>query len=293
MGDLAGGRVELAVQGVQLVVALAMRRIGLAAVIGAVPGRGVGAVGEARGEHRPAVGGADGAHRDLLGQARQVKVNKENTTIVDGAGSKEEIENRTAQIQAQIAETTSDYDREKLQERLAKLSGGVAVIQVGAATEIEMKERKLRIEDALAATRAATEEGIVPGGGIALLNAIPYVKAIEGKYAGDAKTGVQIILRAMEEPMRQIALNAGIDGAVIIENIRRSRKTGYGFDALKNEYVDMIDRGIIDPTKVARSALQNASSVAAMVLTTESIVTDIPAPEPAPAAPAGGMGGMY
>ncbi|MBQ6961639.1 MAG: chaperonin GroEL [Clostridia bacterium] len=230
---------------------------------------------------------------DMLGQAHQVKVDKENTTIIDGAGDKEEIKNRVNQIKAQIAETTSDYDREKLQERLAKLAGGVAVIQVGAATEIEMKERKMRIEDALAATRAAVEEGIVPGGGVALLNAIAKVQALVSKNSGDAKTGVQIVLRAMEEPVRQIALNAGIDGAVIIDTIRRSRKTGYGYDALKGEYVDMIERGIIDPTKVTRSALQNAASVAAMVLTTESLVTDIPAPEPA--APAGnpGMGGMY
>ena len=230
---------------------------------------------------------------DMLGQAHQVKVDKENTTIIDGAGDKEEIKNRVNQIKAQIAETTSDYDREKLQERLAKLAGGVAVIQVGAATEIEMKERKMRIEDALAATRAAVEEGIVPGGGIALLNAIAKVQALVSKNAGDAKTGVQIVLRAMEEPVRQIALNAGIDGAVIIENIRRSRKTGYGYDALKGEYVDMIERGIIDPTKVTRSALQNAASVAAMVLTTESLVTDIPAPEPAAPAANPGMGGMY
>jgi chaperonin GroEL len=230
---------------------------------------------------------------DMLGQAHQVRVDKENTTIIDGAGDKQEIQNRIGQIKAQIAETTSDYDREKLQERLAKLAGGVAVIQVGAATEIEMKERKMRIEDALAATRAAVEEGIVPGGGVALLNAISKVQALVSKNAGDAKTGVQIVLRAMEEPMRQIALNAGIDGAVIIENIRRSRKVGYGYDALKGEYVDMIERGIIDPTKVTRSALQNASSVAAMVLTTESLVTDIPAPEPAAPAANPGMGGMY
>ncbi len=230
---------------------------------------------------------------DMLGQAHQVKVDKENTTIIDGAGNPAEIAARVQQIKVQIAETTSDYDREKLQERLAKLAGGVAVIQVGAATEVEMKERKMRIEDALAATRAAVEEGIVPGGGVALLNAISKVQALVAKNQGDAKTGVQIILRAMEEPMRQIAINAGIDGAVIIENIRRSRKVGYGYDALKGEYVDMIQRGIIDPTKVTRSALQNAASVAAMVLTTESLVTDIPQPEPA--APAGnpGMGGMY
>jgi len=233
------------------------------------------------------------AKMDMLGTARQVKVDKENTTIVEGAGSKEEIQARIQQIKAQIAETKSDYDREKLQERLAKLAGGVAVIHVGAATEVEMKERKLRIEDALAATRAAVEEGIVPGGGVALLNVTKKVADEQTKYQGDAKTGVQIVLRAMEEPMRQIAMNAGIDGSVIIENIRRSRKTGYGYDALKGEYVDMIERGIIDPTKVTRSALQNAASVAAMVLTTESLVTDIPEP-PAPA-PAGNpdMGGMY
>lgn len=230
----------------------------------------------------------------LLGHARQVKVNKENTTIVGGAGDKADIESRVAVIKAQIAETTSDYDREKLQERLAKLAGGVAVIQVGAATEIEMKERKLRIEDALAATRAATEEGIVPGGGIALLSVLPQVQAELANYAGDAKTGVQIVLRALEEPIRQIAMNAGIDGSVIVENIKNAKKPGYGYDALKGEYVDMIERGIIDPTKVTRSALQNAASVAAMVLTTESLVADIPAPEPAaPAGAAGGMGGMY
>ncbi len=234
------------------------------------------------------------ATMDMLGQATQVKVDKDNTTIVGGAGSKEEIDARAASIRSQIADTTSDYDREKLQERLAKLAGGVAVIQVGAATEVEMKERKLRIEDALAATRAAVEEGIVPGGGIALLNVIPKVQALLSNYAGDAKTGVQIILRALEEPIRQIAANAGIDGSVIVENIKNAKKPGYGFDALKGEYVDMIERGIIDPTKVTRSALQNAASVAAMVLTTESLVADIPAPEPAaPAGGAGGMGGMY
>ena len=234
------------------------------------------------------------ATMDMLGQATQVKVDKDNTTIVGGAGSKEEIDARVASIRSQIADTTSDYDREKLQERLAKLAGGVAVIQVGAATEVEMKERKLRIEDALAATRAAVEEGIVPGGGIALLNVIPKVQALLSNYAGDAKTGVQIILRALEEPIRQIAANAGIDGSVIVENVKNAKKPGYGFDALKGEYVDMIERGIIDPTKVTRSALQNAASVAAMVLTTESLVADIPAPEPAaPAGGAGGMGGMY
>jgi len=229
---------------------------------------------------------------DMLGKARQVKVNKENTTIIDGAGDKAAIEARVGQIKAQIAETTSDYDREKLQERLAKLAGGVAVIQVGAATEVEMKERKMRIEDALSATRAAAEEGIVPGGGIALLNVIPKVASLLDNYAGDAKTGVQIILRALEEPIRQIALNAGIDGSVIVDHIKNAKKPGYGYDALKGEYVDMVERGIIDPTKVTRSALQNAASIAAMVLTTESLVADIPEPEPA--APAGGgMGGMY
>ena len=229
---------------------------------------------------------------DMLGKARQVKVNKENTTIVDGAGDKEAIKARVAQIRAQIAETTSDYDKEKLQERLAKLAGGVAVIQVGAATEVEMKERKMRIEDALSATRAAAEEGIVPGGGIALLNVIPKVASLLDKNAGDAKTGVEIVLRALEEPIRQIALNAGIDGSVIVDHIKNAKKPGYGYDALKGEYVDMVERGIIDPTKVTRSALQNAASIAAMILTTESLVADIPEPEPA--APAGGgMGGMY
>jgi len=233
------------------------------------------------------------ADLSLLGRARQIKVNKENTTIVGGAGEKAEIEARVNVIKSQIAETTSDYDREKLQERLAKLAGGVAVIQVGAATEIEMKERKLRIEDALAATRAATEEGIVPGGGIALLSVLPQVQAELANYAGDAKTGVQIVLRALEEPIRQIAMNAGIDGSVIVENIKNAKKPGYGYDALKGEYVDMIERGIIDPTKVTRSALQNAASVAAMVLTTESLVADIPQPEPAAPAGGAGMGGMY
>ncbi len=230
---------------------------------------------------------------DMLGQARTVRVDKENTLIVEGAGTKDEINARISQIKAQIAETTSDYDKEKLQERLAKLSGGVAVIQVGAATEVEMKERKMRIEDALAATRAAVEEGIVPGGGVALLNATAKVKALLEKKTGDAKTGVNIVLRAMEEPVRQIAINGGIEGSIIVDTIRRSEKTGYGYDVLKDEYVDMIERGIIDPTKVTRSALQNAASVAAMMLTTESLVTDIPAPEPAAPAGGGGMGGMY
>ena len=235
------------------------------------------------------------ADMSMLGRARQVKVNKENTTIVGGAGDKAEIANRVAVIRNQIAETTSDYDREKLQERLAKLAGGVAVIQVGAATEIEMKERKLRIEDALAATRAATEEGIVPGGGIALLTVAAKVKALLPEYTGDAKTGVQIILRALEEPIRQIAANAGVEGSVIVENIKANadKSVGFGYDALNDEYCDMIERGIIDPTKVTRSALQNAASVAAMVLTTESLVADIPQPEPAAPAAGAGMGGMY
>ncbi len=234
------------------------------------------------------------ADLNMLGRCRQVKVNKENTTIVDGAGDKELIVARVAAIKSQIAETTSDYDREKLQERLAKLAGGVAVIQVGAATEIEMKERKLRIEDALAATRAATEEGIVPGGGIALLNVAANVAALLPNYTGDAKTGVQIILRALEEPIRQIASNAGVEGSVIVENIKSHAATpGYGYDALADEYCNMIERGIIDPTKVTRSALQNAASVAAMVLTTESLVADIPQPEPAAPAGGAGMGGMY
>ena len=235
----------------------------------------------------------------MLGHARQVKVTKENTTIVGGAGDKDAIAARIAQIRSQIEAATSDFDREKLQERLAKLAGGVAVIQVGAATEVEMKERKLRIEDALAATRAAAEEGIVPGGGIALLSVQQNVAALLPKYSGDAKTGVQIILRALEEPIRQIAANAGVDGSVIVENIKTTKKrnakkaAGYGYDALNDEYCDMIERGIIDPTKVTRSALQNAASVAAMVLTTESLVADIPAPEPAAPAGGAGMGGMY
>ena len=228
---------------------------------------------------------------DMLGTARHVKIDKENTTIVEGAGSQEAIDARVTGIRAQIAETTSDYDREKLQERLAKLAGGVAVVQVGAATEIEMKERKLRIEDALAATRAAVEEGIVPGGGIAMMNVISDVKAEMDNFTGDAKTGIEIVVRALEEPLRQISKNAGIDGSVIVENVKNSDKKGYGYDALKGEYVDMIERGIIDPTKVSRSALQNAASVAALVLTTESLVADIPAPEP-PAPAGGGMGGM-
>lgn len=236
---------------------------------------------------------------DMLGTAKRVVVTKDDTTIIDGAGDKAAIEARKTQIKKEIEKTTSDYDREKLQERLAKLAGGVAVIQVGAATEVEMKERKLRIEDALAATRAAAEEGIVPGGGIALLSVQQNVAALLPKYSGDAKTGVQIILRALEEPIRQIAANAGVDGSVIVENIKTTKKrnakkaAGYGYDALNDEYCDMIERGIIDPTKVTRSALQNAASVAAMVLTTESLVADIPAPEPAAPAGGAGMGGMY
>lgn len=233
------------------------------------------------------------ADMTMLGRARQVVVQKENTIIVDGAGDAEEIRARIAQIKAQIETTTSDFDREKLQERLAKLSGGVAVIKVGAATEIEMKEKKLRIEDALAATKAAVEEGIVAGGGTALINAMPAVKKLCDKLEGDEKTGAAIVLRALEEPLRQIAVNAGLEGSVIIDKILRSRKVGFGFDAYKEEYVDMIPAGIVDPTKVTRSALQNAASVAAMVLTTESLVADIKEENPAPAMPAGGMGGMY
>ena len=235
---------------------------------------------------------------EQLGTARQVVVQKENTIIVDGAGDKKEIKARVAQIKSQIETTTSDFDREKLQERLAKLSGGVAVIKVGAATEGEMKEKKLRIEDALAATKAAVEEGIVAGGGTALINAMPAVKKLVDKLSGDEKTGAMIVYRALEEPVRQIALNAGLEGSVIIDKIVRSRKVGYGFNAYTSEYVDMIPAGIVDPTKVTRSALQNAASVAAMVLTTESLVADKKDPQAdaamaAAAAGAGGMGGMY
>ena len=226
-----------------------------------------------------------------LGRARQVRVDKENTTIVEGAGNQEAIAARVKQIRAQIAETTSEYDKEKLQERLAKLAGGVAVISVGAATEPEMKEIKMRIEDALNATRAAVEEGIVPGGGIALLSVIDRVKALETKNEGDFRTGVAIIVRALEEPIRQISANAGLEGSVIVANVRSAGKLGYGYDAAKNEYGMMVEKGIIDPTKVTRSALQNAASVAAMVLTTESIVCDIPKSE-APEPPMGGAG-MY
>ncbi len=231
---------------------------------------------------------------DMLGRANQVKVDKDNTTIIDGAGSADNIKARVNAIKAQIAETTSDYDREKLQERLAKLAGGVAVINVGAATEVEMKEKKLRIEDALAATRAAVEEGIVPGGGVALLSTASALKKLIASLEGDEKTGAQIILKAIEEPIRQIAKNAGLDGSVIVDKITASKKANFGFDALKNRYTDMVESGIIDPTKVSRSVLQNAASVAATLLTTESVVTDIPAPEPTAPAAGGGMGGgMY
>ena len=230
----------------------------------------------------------------MLGHARQVKVTKENTTIVDGAGDATAIKDRVAQIRSQIATVTSEFDKEKLQERLAKLSGGVGVIKVGAATEVEMKEKKLRIEDALAATKAAVEEGIVAGGGTALINAMPAVKALVDTLEGDEKTGAKIVLRALEEPVRQIALNAGLEGSVIIDTINREGKVGYGFDAYTETYGDMISAGIVDPAKVTRSALQNAASVAAMVLTTESLVADKPEETPAaPAMPAGGMGGMY
>ena len=230
---------------------------------------------------------------EQLGQARQVVIQKENTIIVDGAGATDEIKNRVGQIKSQIETTTSEFDKEKLQERLAKLSGGVAVIKVGAATEIEMKEKKLRIEDALAATKAAVEEGIVAGGGTALINAIPTVEKLVNDLEGDEKTGAKIILKALEEPVRQIAKNAGLEGSVIINEMIKSGKTGYGFDAYNEKYVDMIPAGIVDPTKVTRSALQNAASVSAMVLTTESLVADIPQPEAAPAMPQGGMGMGY
>ena len=235
---------------------------------------------------------------NMLGKAKQVKVDKDNTTIVEGCGDPQEIKDRIKSIRAQMEVTTSEYDKEKLAERLAKLAGGVAVINVGAATEVEMKEKKLRIEDALAATRAAVEEGIVPGGGVALLTAIPDIKKLVDTLEGDEKTGAVIVMRALEEPMRQIAANAGIDGGVVINNIinHSGKDIGNGYDALKNEYCDVASRGIIDPTKVTRSALQNAASVAAILLTTESVVADIP--EKQPAAPAadpsmGGMGGMY
>ena len=233
------------------------------------------------------------ASMDQLGRAKQVKVQKENTIIVDGAGSSDEIKARIHQIKAQIETTTSEFDKEKLQERLAKLSGGVAVIKVGAATEVEMKDKKLRIEDALSATKAAVEEGIVAGGGTALINTIPAVEALLETLEGDEKTGVKIVRKAIEEPVRQIATNAGLDGAVIIDKIVSSGKVGYGYDAAKEVYCDMIPSGIVDPVKVTRSALQNAASVAAMVLTTASLVADIKDENPAPAMPAGGIGGLY
>ena len=232
---------------------------------------------------------------DMLGRARQVKVTKENTIIVDGAGDKQAIADRVAQIRSQIGMPSSEYYKEKLQERLAKMAGGVAVIKVGAATETEMKEKKLRIEDALNATKAAVEEGIVAGGGTIYVNTIPAVTALLNEVEGDEKTGVQIVAKALEEPIRQIAANAGLDGSVILEKVRSSGKNGYGFDAYKEEYCDMIASGIVDPAKVTRSALENAASVSGMVLTTESLVADKPQPA-APAAPApdmGGMGGMY
>jgi chaperonin GroEL len=226
---------------------------------------------------------------DMLGKAGRVKVTKENTIIVDGTGDKDKIKDRVSQIRAQIEETTSDFDREKLQERLAKLAGGVAVVKVGAATETELKEKKMRIEDALSATKAAVEEGIVPGGGVSYVNAIPAVLKIE--ETGDVQTGVNIIARALEEPVRQIVENAGLEGSVILEKVKNS-KPGVGFDAAKEEYVDMIKSGIVDPAKVTRSALQNAASVAAMFLTTESVVADIPEENPPAPAP-NGMDGMY
>ena len=233
------------------------------------------------------------AEVSMLGRAKTVKVDKDNTTIVEGKGDPAELAARIKSIRAQIETTTSDYDREKLQERLAKLAGGVAVINVGAATEVEMKEKKLRIEDALAATRAAVEEGIVPGGGVALLSAAPAVDKLVATLEGDEKTGAVIIRKALEEPLKQIAVNAGVDGAVVVNNVLTSKKANYGYDALNDTYCDVVKIGIIDPTKVTRSALQNAASIASTLLTTESAVCDIPTP-PAPAAPAGGdMGGMY
>ena len=234
-----------------------------------------------------------------LGRADQVKVDKENTTIVGGKGDPEEVKNRVAQIKANIATTTSDFDREKLQERLAKLAGGVAVIKVGAATEVEMKEKKLRIEDALNATRAAVEEGIVAGGGTAYLNVLKDVAALLKTVSGDEKTGVQLVLKALEAPVRQIAANAGFEGSVIVNKILSSGKKNYGFDAYSEVYTDMLEAGIVDPAKVTRSALQNAASVASMILTTESLVAenkdDKAAAAAAAAAPGmgGGMGGMY
>ena len=228
-----------------------------------------------------------------LGRCRQVKINKDNTIIVDGMGDKDEIKARVNQIRTGIETTTSDFDREKLQERLAKLAGGVAVIKVGAATEVEMKEKKLRIEDALNATKAAVEEGIIAGGGTAFLNVIPAVEALLNDVDGDEKIGVKIVLKALEEPIRQIASNAGFEGSVIVDKIKNSGKIAYGFDAYNEEYVDMLEKGIVDPTKVTRSALQNAASIASTVLTTEALVADKKEENPAPAAAPGGMGGMY
>ncbi|MBR5187756.1 MAG: chaperonin GroEL, partial [Clostridia bacterium] len=233
------------------------------------------------------------ADLSMLGQARQVKVSKENTIIVGGAGDPMEIASRVSQIRAAIETTTSEFDKEKLQERLAKLAGGVAVIKVGAATEIEMKEKKLRIEDALNATKAAVEEGIVCGGGVAFLSTINDVKELLNTVEGDEKTGVQIVLKALEAPVRQIAANAGFEGAVVIDKIVSANTFGYGFDAYNEKYVDMFEVGIIDPAKVSRCALQNAASVAATVLTTEALVVDIKEPEPAAPAAGAGMGGMY
>lgn len=233
------------------------------------------------------------ASLEMLGQVSQVVIDKENTILVGGAGTSEAIAERITEIKNQIEASTSDFDREKMQERIGKLSGGVAVIKVGAATEVEMKEKKLRIEDALSATKAAVEEGIVAGGGTALINAIPAVEKLIPTLDGDEKTGARIILRALEAPLRQIAANAGLEGSIIVDKIKRSRKTGYGFDAYNEVYCDMMGSGIVDPTKVTRSALQNAASIASMVLTTESAVANIPKEEPAAPAPAGGMGGMY
>jgi chaperonin GroEL len=237
----------------------------------------------------------DSVHLDDLGRARRVVANKDDTTVIEGHGSQAEIEGRIKQIKAQIEETTSDYDKEKLQERLAKLAGGVAIIKVGAGTEVELKEKKHRVEDALSATRSAIEEGLVPGGGVALLNA---QAALDGlSFDGDAQTGVTIVRRALEEPLRQLAENAGADGSVVLEAVRRRQKEEtnprLGFDVLSSEYVDMLERGIVDPAKVAHSAVENAASIGGMVLTTEAMITDKPEPKPAmPAMPPGGMGGM-
>ncbi|MDE7406606.1 MAG: chaperonin GroEL [Clostridiales bacterium] len=233
------------------------------------------------------------ADLSMLGRAKTVKVDKDNTTIVEGKGNAEDVAARVKSIKVQLENTTSDYDKEKLQERLAKLVGGVAVINVGAATEVEMKEKKLRIEDALAATRAAVEEGIVPGGGVALLSAVPALDKLIATLEGDEKTGAVIIRKAIEEPLKQIAINAGVDGAVVVNNVLTAGKTNYGYDALNGTYCDIVKKGIIDPTKVTRSALQNAASIASTLLTTESAVCDIPTPPAPPAGGAGDMGGMY